>query len=55
MVGEDKVHPWRAQWYMEENHREMMEVDKVMTPCRTPRIRQLLRVVIIVIVNMWTS
>ena len=40
---------------MKEKHREMMEEDHGMTPCRTLGIRQLLRVMVIVKLNMWSS
>ena len=46
---------WVLLQYMEENHWEMMEEDKEMTPWGTPRIRRLLSVMVIVIVNMWRS
>ena len=49
-VEEDRLIPSRTQGYMEENHGEMMEVDKEMTLRRIP-----LNVMVIVIVNMWRS
>ena len=51
-IVEDKVTPRRTQGYIKESHREMMEEDQEMTPWRTPRIRQLLSVMVIVIVNI---
>ena len=52
---EDEVGPRRTQGYMKENHREKMERDQEKTPWRTPRIRQLLCVMVIVIVTMSKS
>ena len=40
---------------MVENNREIMAEDQEKTPWRTPRIRRLLGVMVIVIVNMWRS
>ena len=54
-IAEDKMIPWSTQGYVDENHRVMMEEDKEMTPWGTPRIRQLLSVMVVVIVNFWTS
>ena len=52
---EDKVTPWRTQGHVEENHRERMAEHQETTPWRTPMIRRLLSVMVIVIVNMWRS